>query len=302
MEKVSIIVPVYNAENYISHCIETLIQQTYTNIEIIIINDGSTDESYNICKQYEEMDNRIKLINIKNSGVSIARNIGIESSTGNYLTFVDSDDWIELNMIEFAINKIKEDNADIVIWSYFKSFKDQELKLPLVTKTNAKFTNDKSILIYKSIDSMYGQNKDIQTVSAGTTWCKLYKKKLIVENNIKFNPILIRAQDTVFSIKAFTLAKKIMYYNENLYHYRITDTSTSSGTRFISDTLTPFNSLLDEFATFKNCVNDKVEFTKVFNIRVTKVLLWHLEHNYFHPKYKGNIMKRKREILNLINL
>jgi len=302
MEKVSVIVPVYNAENYISDCIETLIQQTYSNIEIVIINDGSTDESYRICKQYEKIDDRIKLINIENSGVSIARNIGIENSTGNYLTFVDSDDWIELNMIEFAINKAKEDNADIVIWSYFKSFKDRELKLPLVAKTDADFTNDKSILIYKSIDSMYQQDKNIQTVSAGTTWCKLYKKSLIVENNIKFNPILTRAQDTIFSIKAFIQAKKIMYYNESLYHYRITNTSTSSGTRFIPDTLTPFNALLEEFARFKSCVNDKAEFTKVFNIRVTKVLLWHLEHNYFHQKYRGNIMKRKKEVLNLINL
>src|SRR5699024_7536935 len=174
MFKVSVIVPVYNSEKYLTQCIESLIEQTYDNIEIIIVNDGSTDNSGMICKDFEERDNRVKVFNIPNSGVSTARNIGIEKSKGDYITFVDSDDWVDRNMIEFAVEKITVDNSDIVMWSYLKAFKNEELKLPLVSNKDMEFSSDKSLLYYKSIDSMYGQDKSVQSVSAGTTWCKLY--------------------------------------------------------------------------------------------------------------------------------
>ena len=301
MFKVSVIVPVYNSEKYLTQCIESLIEQTYDNIEIIIVNDGSTDNSGMICKDFEERDNRVKVFNIPNSGVSTARNIGIEKSKGDYITFVDSDDWVDRNMIEFAVEKITVDNSDIVMWSYLKAFKNEELKLPLVSNKDMEFSSDKSLLYYKSIDSMYGQDKSVQSVSAGTTWCKLYKKSIIENHNLRFNPILTRAQDTVFSIKAFNLANKITYYNKNLYHYRITDSSTSSGTRFIKDSIKSFNALLYEFLSFKDFVEDQKKFMKVYNVRVIKVLLWHLEHNYFHKDYKGSIFSRRNAIRELLN-
>lgn len=300
MKKVSVIIPVYNAEVYLSNCLESIVNQTYENIEILIINDGSTDSSFEICEKYKAKDARIKLFDIENSGVSTARNIGLNHATGEYITFVDSDDWADLNMLEFAVEKIQQDKSDIVIWSYYKTFREESFKLPMVTSENRVFIDDKSLLYYKSVDSMYGQKKNEQSVSAGTVWCKLYKSELIKEHQLQFNPLLTRAQDTVFSINAFRIANKITYYNEHLYHYRITSTSTSSGTRFISDTLTPFNALLDEFQMFIKYVEDKEQFTKVFNVRATKVLLWHLEHNYFHEKFKGNIFKRISSVSKLI--
>src|SRR5699024_1141358 len=121
MAKVSIIVPIYNSENYLKYCLETIVNQTYNNLEILLINDGSLDNSLDICKEFEQKDNRIKLFNIPNSGVSVARNIGIDNATGEFITFVDSDDWMELNAIEFGVDKAKKTNADVIIWSYFKN-------------------------------------------------------------------------------------------------------------------------------------------------------------------------------------
>ena len=114
-DKVSIIVPVYNAEKYLIRCVDSIINQTYKNLEIILINDGSIDNSLEIMKKYKVIDNRIIIIDKKNEGVSIARNVGIKSSSGKYICFVDSDDYIENNMIQIL------DNGDIDYCSFFKT-------------------------------------------------------------------------------------------------------------------------------------------------------------------------------------
>ena len=109
MFKVSIIIPVYNAELFIDKCIESIINQTYKNLEIILINDGSSDRSGEICNNYALSDNRIQVIEIKNKGASFARNVGINLATGNYIMFVDSDDWIEKDMIENMIKLLAKE-------------------------------------------------------------------------------------------------------------------------------------------------------------------------------------------------
>ena len=112
--KVSLIIPVYNAEKYLQECLDSAINQTLENIEIIIVNDGSTDNSLTICKRYSQKDSRIKLISQKNSGVAVARNIALQTATGEYIAFMDSDDYIDKNMLFDMYTKAKRDNADIV--------------------------------------------------------------------------------------------------------------------------------------------------------------------------------------------
>lgn len=301
MEKVSVIVPVYNAENYLSNCINTIINQTYENIEIILVNDGSKDDSLNICNEFAEKDDRIIVLNIENSGVSFARNLGLESASGNYITFVDSDDWIELNMVEFAVEKSKKNNADIIMWSYFKNYSHNEKALPLIPGGDQSFTIDKDKLYLKAIYQFYGEKGFNDTVAAGITWCKLYKVDLLKSNNIKFQKELTRAQDAVFNIEAFKKAKLIEFYDENLYHYRINNSSISSGSKFIQNTEKPFNSLLKEMMVFSDQFVDNAKFYEAINARSIQVLLWHLDHKYFHEEFKVNLFKRKKEIKKLID-
>ncbi len=130
MPKISIIVPVYNVENYLKKCLDSIVNQTFKDIEIILINDGSTDNSLNICKEYAKKDHRIRLINKPNGGLSSARNVGIDLSTGEYLGFVDSDDWIALNMYEKLYNLCKIFNADISQCKYIRN-NEQKLNTPL---------------------------------------------------------------------------------------------------------------------------------------------------------------------------
>ena len=114
-DMISIIVPVYNAEKFLTKCLDSIINQTYKNIEIICVDDDSSDKSSKILNEFAEKDKRIKVIHKANEGVSLARNVGLESAKGNYILFVDSDDWIEQSTCEVAINKIIEENADIIM-------------------------------------------------------------------------------------------------------------------------------------------------------------------------------------------
>ncbi|MDS2324719.1 glycosyltransferase [Streptococcus pneumoniae] len=124
-DKITVIVPVYNVENYLRKCLDSIISQTYKNIEIVVVNDGSTDASGEICKEFSEMDHRILYIEQENAGISAARNTGLNNMSGNYVTFVDSDDWIELDYVETLYKKITEYQADIAVGNYY-SFNESE--------------------------------------------------------------------------------------------------------------------------------------------------------------------------------
>lgn len=301
MVKVSVIVPVYNSGKYIEKCIESIINQTYQNIEVLIVNDGSTDNSYSICNEYAKKDSRIKLFSIENSGVSYARNLGIENAQGKFITFVDSDDWIKSNMIDFAIEKQQQTNSDIIIWSCIKSYPNREILVPLLNEEDQSFIDDKSYLYLKSINYFHKQDISKTAVSAGTTWCKLYKREFLLKNNLQFNPKLTRAQDTIFSINAFYMAGKISYFNEHLYHYRENEGSITSGTKFIEDTETPFNALLNEFILFTEKLDKPELYKESIYIRATLILMWHLKHKYFHEKFEGNLFKRRKSLKKLLD-
>ena len=116
--KVSIVVPIYNVESYLERCIQTLLNQTLKDIEIILIDDGSPDHCPQICNEYAQKDSRIKVIHKKNAGLGYARNSGLEIARGKYLAFVDSDDYVEANMYEILYNKIKDSNSDVVFCNY----------------------------------------------------------------------------------------------------------------------------------------------------------------------------------------
>lgn len=111
---ISVIVPVYKVEKYINKCVDSIINQTYTNLEIILVDDGSPDNCGNICDEYAKKDNRIKVVHKENAGVSSARNIGLEKSSGKYITFIDADDYVEKNYCEELLNILKIENADCV--------------------------------------------------------------------------------------------------------------------------------------------------------------------------------------------
>lgn len=219
--EISIIVPVYNAEDRIEKCLISLINQTYNNIEIILINDGSTDNSLNICEQYKIKDNRIRIINKINGGVSSARNRGILESHGKYIVFVDSDDYVDSRMCEKMREAIIKNDSDLVIASYYTIYEDEIMKHECLEKS------------YGSIEEM---KEDFELIYLdcflNSPWNKLFKKDKIMDF---FNEDMHYFEDYYFNLIYIDKIKKIETIKEAFYYYK--EDSPSSLTKLYRENI-----------------------------------------------------------------
>lgn len=205
---ISIIVPVYNMEKYIDKCINSIINQTYKNIEIIIVDDGSTDKSNKMIDKYKKIDKRIKVYHKKNGGLSDARNYGLEKATGEYIGFVDSDDYIENNMYEILYNNLIKYKADISVVNYNLVYEKD-----FNYKKNFKEISDKLLILNKmeTIKLLLDDNK-----FGNYAWNKLYKRELF--NNIKY-PVGRNMEDLGTTYKIIEKCNRIVYDPIPLYNY-----------------------------------------------------------------------------------
>lgn len=213
MAKVSIIIPIYNAERYLKNSIESVCNQTLQDIEIILVNDGSTDNSLQICEKYASIDHRIKIIDKKNEGVSVARNKGMELATSEYITFVDPDDEVEIDMYENLYMKICKNKCDVILCNYIQIDKMGSLKvnLPIMEGT---YERDQ---IQEILLNIVGGYKLEKTPIMGSVWRGMYKKSLVDKHNLKFPADIRPMQDLVF-ITNYLAKCNTMYIDENFYY------------------------------------------------------------------------------------
>ena len=219
-EKITVIVPVYNVENYLDKCLDSLVNQTYKNLEIIVINDGSTDNSGIICQEYAQKDNRIVYIEKENGGQSEARNMGLDRITGSYVTFVDSDDWVELNYVENLYKKITEYQADIAVGNYY-SFNEAEGMYYFHIFGDSYYEK-----VYDNVsifENLY-ESQEMKSFALISVWGKLYKANLV--NHLRFD-IGKLGEDGYLNQKIYLLAEKTIYLNKGLYAYRQREGSSS---------------------------------------------------------------------------
>lgn len=180
--KISIIIPAYNVQNYISRCLESLINQTYKNLEIIVINDGSKDNTLNIINEFAKKDNRIIVINQENKGVSDSRNAGLKKVTGTYITFVDSDDWLDNNSCEEMINYLISNNADIAMFGYIREYENNSIPKALFNENERVFNKEEIMKylhrrIYGPINEETASPEKLNAIVP--LWGKIYKADLI---------------------------------------------------------------------------------------------------------------------------
>lgn len=223
-EKISIIVPIYNMEKYLPRCLDSIIHQTLQNIEVIAVNDGSTDNCLEILKVYQKKDNRIKIINKENEGVSTARNVGIQHATGDYIGFVDPDDWIETNMYEELYKIAVQSESDIVMCSYIREYgSHSKLKEYNVgDRLEYKGEKIKTEIVRKLIGPLDEELRNPEMLDAwGTVWSKIYRTELIKNYNITFEDLRLIGtnEDSLFNIYACYYAKKFVFLNRPYYHY-----------------------------------------------------------------------------------
>lgn len=213
MPKISIIVPIYNVENYLSKCIDSILDQSFGDYEIILVNDGSTDNSGNIINKYHKKDKRIIAVHKENRGVSQSRNIGIKYSKGQYILFLDPDDWLEKNALDLLNSIIDKKEYDIVQFKYI--INDINSNKVMINIDNSIFDNDNLL-------NMTLVGKNIFSV-----WSKLIKREFILKNNIYFNEDISYGEDLLYTATMIMYKPKYIFIDEFLYNYYKRENSLS---------------------------------------------------------------------------
>ena len=268
--KVSVILPVYNVDQYLKECLESIVNQTLRDIEIICINDGSTDRSLEILNEYAQKDSRFNVLSQENQGQGVARNKGVELAKGKYIQFVDPDDWIELNMLEILYNFAEEHKSKVVKFNYsdYNDYSGKFKRHNFVKKIKNKNNYDLNKFPYytwRLLKKGCLSNLDLHV------WAYFYQTEFIKLNKIQFAPSKY-GEDHLFADGAIVLADRIDYLNKYLYFYRI---RTGSSVRIKSD--------------INFCIFDNINMLKEFLIKnmlfeelqdewisyAQKVITWH---------------------------
>ena len=273
---VTVIIPVYNVEMYLPLCINSILKQTYQNLEIILIDDGSTDDSPGICDTYALKDNRIKVIHQQNQGAAVARNTGLENATGEYIVFVDSDDFINEKMIEKLYIALKQTDSDLSICNFkYTSENGKEIAL--------KETDIKNEVLYTEeiIDKLFQNNNCGYIV----IWNKMYKKDLWKQ--IRY-PVGVIYEDEAVIHHIFSKCKKVATISDELYYYRQVSGSIMHSERNEKN-LDKYLALADRLMFFKNTVNKE-------NIRKLAYQYWYhyLDDYYYFSKRNRNSARLKQ--------
>ena len=277
MKKVSVIIPVYNVEEYLPKCLDSIINQSLKDIEIILVNDGSPDNSQNIIEEYKKKDKRIISIIKENGGQGSARNLGLTKAKGEYIAYVDSDDYIEPDMLLEMYNKAKDQDLDIVICGYKNIYKDREEELLISKNLLTDTLADKKSKIFNTI----------------SPWSKIYKRDFLLKSKVLFEEDRVWYEDFAYSVKLLSSTSKIGIVNKPLYDYLIRENSTMNNTKILKnlDILLAVDDIISYMKKKKiyKKYYSEVEYMAIENIlisTITRII-----------RVKGN-NKTKKEVIN----
>ena len=285
----SIIIPIYKIkESYLRECFDSLLAQDMKDFQIIAVDDGSPDQSGDICDEYAQKDERVIVIHQENAGVSVARNAGIKAATTEWITFVDPDDWVESNHVSTLYNVQKKYNDFDIFWfDYVQEFDG---------KSNAKYLKDSSGVLDKewvhnlkiapfNFLSVNGRAYEYET---NTIWNKMYRASLLKDNEMWFDPKARKGQDVIFNAECLQLTDKFYYIHSALYHYRYLQESVTN--RF-NEKAQYYNEVA--FENYERIIKKfslPEEYWKAYYARVLTRLYSCMRPFYFHPENK---MSRK---------
>lgn len=245
---ISIIIPVYNVSQYLNECIKSVVNQSYKDFECILIDDGSSDGSEIICDQWTQHDNRIRVIHQPNQGVSKARNKGIAEAQGEYIAFIDSDDWIDSNYLNTLLRPIEESNVDLVVCGLQQHYSNETFK---------NYSYKTGIIHIERQDTKAFTDINKKFLLFGPV-IKLYKRTIIQTHNIHFPPEYTYGEDLLFNYNYLEYVKAIYIIDQCLYHYRIIGNGTLSSIKRINQFEIDYAqwNILKDFFYRKNLWND----------------------------------------------
>ena len=258
MPKISVIIPVYNCEKYLPMCLDSIILQTYDNLEIICVDDGSKDKSLKVLQKYAQKDARIKIITQKNQGQSAARNEGMKHATGDYISFIDADDWVSLSLYQKFVRRYKKAGREIDIFLFNACSYTQKPKSVYLSKffeiTEWKnFQNPDYIHIFDDCMNPFSGNMSATN--------KIYRKDFLIENNLDFCNGLI-FEDQLFYLQSFLCAKSILLNNDPMYMYR--RQNTSSTMHSIGNKVFDIFKIINKMESFLKKTNNYEEYKYAF--------------------------------------
>lgn len=280
---ISVIVPVYNTELYIDRCIKSLLNQTYKNLEIILVNDGSTDKSGIICDKYKKDDKRIKVIHKKNEGVGYARNTGLDNAQGDWIFFLDSDDFLDENALSILYKNAEEQNVDIsgcFFYSYYN-------------KNNIQFAATKKDL---EVEGLYNSTEFIKLMYNGgyvtgisvIVWNKLYKRSIF--KNLRYKNIIHEDEEIIFKI--YLNDYKVYFTNKPLYYYSRENENSIMQTKFTRKNLSYLDILDDRIDILK-----KKKWNDLYKVNLQLFCNMFIEYYYKMQKYDSEFCYEKYENL-----
>jgi glycosyltransferase involved in cell wall biosynthesis len=279
--QISIIIPVYKIrEDLLRNCFKSVRGQSYKNWEVILVDDGSPDNCGEICDEIANLDDRFKVVHQPNQGESVARNTGLAHSTGNWITFVDPDDWVEPDWMESLYSAIDKTDSDIILYDYWREFKNNS-KLECFSHTSQRCEG-------KSLEELRNgpffkliQDGTVNPYAVSGVWNKIYKKSFLEEKKLQFIPGVKRATDRLFNAKALQCTDKISYLHQPFYHYRCSgDTITNRyNPNIVSMTKVELNGLAEIIEQFHLSEKTRDYLTARTCTRIYSCLRLYIFHN-----------------------
>ncbi len=261
--KLSIIIPVYNAEKYLETCVMSFADSVKLNYEVLLIDDGSTDNSLEVCNSLSERNSNIRVIKKENGGVSSARNRGITESKGEYLMFIDSDDYLEVGAINKIIDILNKKNNQLIIFGY------NRVKNNAINTELASYSGD--VCIDEVLKIML-DNKSLHYFNY--PWNKIYNTKIIKENNLLFNEKINLGEDAIFNMKYMKYISAVMFVRKCIYNYRVSEGNTlSTKIMSVDYLLTTYNTIFDSYVSLYKYYNCYEKYKKEINSRYLDYLI-----------------------------
>ena len=285
MDKISIVVPVYNTSKYLKKCLNSLVKQSYENIEIIVVDDGSPDDSYKIYQKFAEQDNRVKFIRKENAGVSEARNTGIDNATGDFIMFVDSDDWMELDGCQVLIDEYYKSKADLVLADvYCTNESGSKKSYCKVFKKEFSYKNREFIKRYQMSCLGYAYNpfpvSKSNVSGLGSPWNKLFKASIIKKNSLRYDSYVMGIyDDNLFTLHYLSNCKSVSYVSKPVYNY--VSVSSSLTHAYKSNTIDISRRIFCKIEEFINSQKEPAEYYKPYYMYVIRRLSRELDTYYF---------------------
>ncbi len=307
---ISLIIPVYNVEKYLDKCIQSVLAQTYDNFEVILVDDGSTDNSGKMCDEYAEKDGRVRAFHQVNSGVCHARNVGINSARGEFISFIDADDFIDEKYLEILVNAQMEKNYDFTLCEFTNLDEKTGISARKVSYENSCEFFDDDIKRYVTPRTLVNPKKQM----IGNPYCKLFRRRIIADNKIKYCEEIHLHEDRMFNYEYCQHIKSFVYIPKSLYTRLVRRDSAMN--IFREDTLSEYQKICKEFMRLLNKYSDFDFSEKMYCeiITVSDVLpryvcnrmnkkkhrtRWNEYYNFLNSRYSGDVWNRINKLNNI---